>query len=120
MTTAVVLTSLLTAVGSNVKRWPLLTVALLSSVATDFFFIADLDIALGNQCRGPLPLGGTTCISGFVGLGNTGSGSIITWGFKTGFYVFVASGILTLAALGLWQSKSRQAQLRLRGDDAGR
>jgi len=107
MTSLVVLTSLLTAVGSYVKRWPLLTIAVLSSVATDLFFIANVGIALDSECQAT-DVAPASCISGLVGLGRTSQGSIITWGFKTGFYVFVASGVLLLAALALQRAKSRE------------
>src|SRR5205807_770040 len=100
MVSLIVLTSLLAVVGSYLKRWPLLAIALLSSVATDLSFIADIGYALDSECRGTL-VEGASCISGLVGSGTAGSGFIVTWGFKSGFYLFVASGVLILVALAL-------------------
>ncbi len=107
MTSIVVVTSLLTAVGSYAKRWPLLTVALLSSVATDLFFIAIVGLALDSECQAT-QVAPASCISGLVGLGTNGQGSVVTWGFNTGFYVFVVSGVLILAALVLQRNRSRE------------
>jgi len=111
----IVLTSLLAIVGSYVKRWPLLAIALLSSVVTDLFFIADIGVALDSECRGTLGAP-PSCISGLVGSGTAGAGSVVTWGFKAGFYVFVISGVLILVALAIqkfdlsFQSESKDKQ----------
>ncbi len=118
MTSAVVLTSLVTAVGSYVKRWPVLTLALIFSVATDLFFLADVGYALGSECPGIPFVEPPSCISGFVGSGiSQGSGTIVVWGFKAGFYVFLASGVLILAALAL-RNKSRNARAQRIADMA--
>ena len=102
----VVLTSLLTVLGSYTRRWPLLTAALLASAVTDLTFIADIEMALNSECQGTL-VAPASCISGLVGSGISGSGYVVTWGFKTGFYLFIASGLLILATLMLQRTRTR-------------
>lgn len=108
MTSLVLATSLLAAVGIFVKRWPPLTAALSSSVLTGLFFLADVQYALDGECRAlDRPV---SCISSLAGMGTTGQGSgdVVIWGFKTGFYAFVASGVLITVALALERKKSRR------------
>jgi hypothetical protein len=99
ITSLVVLTSLLAGVGSYLKRWSILTVALLSSLVTDLFFVADIAYALSVECA-QTNVAPTSCISGLVGQGYAGT-QYASWGFQAGFFSFVASGILLLAALEL-------------------
>ena len=101
ITSLVVLTSLLAGVGSYLKRWSILTVALLSSLVTDLFFVADIAYALSVECA-QTNVAPASCISGLVGQGYTGT-RYASWGFQAGFFSFVASGILILAALELLQ-----------------
>jgi len=102
----VVLTVVLTGLGSFLKRQPLLLAALLSSVVTDLSFIADVGNALSYECAGSNL--SASCISGLVGSATIpSSGSIVTWGFKAGFYGFLASGILILAALAIQRNRAQ-------------
>ncbi len=99
ITSLVILTSLLTGVGSYLKRRPIVTVALLSSLVTDLLFVADIAYALSMECAQTY-VAPPSCISGLVGQGYYGT-QYASWGFQAGFYSFVASGILLLAALEL-------------------
>jgi len=102
----VVLTVVLAALGSLLKRWPILAAATLSSVLTDLIFMADVGNAVYHECD-RINVNGASCISGLVGQGTTGSNHV-AWGLKSGFYVFVASGVLILITLALLQwNKSR-------------
>jgi hypothetical protein len=105
MTTLVLLTSTLTGVGSAIKHRLFLSLALLSSVVTVLIFFVGVGYALDGECRGFGP--GAVCISGLVGSATLGSVVPLTWGFKAGFYVFVASAIPTLVALNLRWGKAR-------------
>jgi hypothetical protein len=97
ITSLVILTSVLTSAGSYLKRRPILAIALVSSLVTGLLFVADIVYALSVACTQTL-VAPPPCISGLVGQGYDGT-RYVSWGFQIGFYSFVASGILLLAAL---------------------
>jgi len=96
-TALVALTILLTAIAGLLRRSLLYLIAFLSSIVTVLFFITDASYALNSECE-QISIEGATCISGLVGVGRTGTGSFLFWGFKTGFYLFIGSAVLILAA----------------------
>ena len=108
MASLVVLTMFLSALGSLLKRWPLMAAALLSSVVTAVSYIANVGMALNSE-REQTYVAPASCISGLVGQGSNPDGSILTWGFKAGFYVFLASGVLILVALVIHYSRARES-----------
>jgi hypothetical protein len=104
----VAVTAALVVLGSLLKRWPIFAAALISSALTDLYFTAEVVDAVGHNCDRTL-LNGPSCISGLFGQGTLGI-YYVTWGFRSGFYLYVASGFLILATLALllW-NKSRDS-----------
>jgi len=103
MTGLVLLTALVTAVGTLLRRGLVLAISLILSTVTVLAFIGNIGNALNSECQGTLVEGGS-CISGIVGRGTSGL-NIVTWGFDPGFYTFIASSILVLGTLVLHRYK---------------
>lgn len=101
----VVLSILLAGVAASWKRAATLLIALIVSFVTDLVFLADIGQAIDASCQQTAGAG-ASCISGLVGSGSAGVGSNITWGFQSGFYVFVGSGIILLVALALQRNQT--------------
>jgi hypothetical protein len=100
LTSLVVVSTVLAAFGGLLKRSPVVAVALGSSLVTDLVFFSEVGDAVARNCLQTLLPSGVSCISGLVGSGTTGT-DYVTWGFKSGFYLFAASGLLVLGALVL-------------------
>lgn len=99
MTGLVLVTALSTALGTILKRLPILVISVIISLTTVLAFLIDVGIALARECD---QVGGLTvpCISGFIGEGASGS-NLVTWGFQAGFYTFIASSMLVLIAIAI-------------------
>jgi hypothetical protein len=106
MTGLVLLTSLITVIGSIFRRQFILTISLIFSIITVLAFLGDVANAVNGECARTL-VEGASCISGLVGQGISGL-NIVTWEFQTGFYTFIASTILLLGTLVLQVVKSRK------------
>jgi hypothetical protein len=105
----VVLSILLAGVAASWKRGAALLIALVLSFVTDLVFLADIGQAIDASCQQTVG-NGASCISGLVGSSSGGVGSTVTWGFESGFYVFVGSGVLLLIALVLQRSQTVEAK----------
>ena len=107
VTSLVVLTSILSGLGSYLKRGTIFGLALVSSLLTDLIFIDDIVNAVATECNGT-GVQGVACISGVVGFGASGI-NFVAWGFKPGFYIFAASGALIITALAILGEEQSKA-----------
>jgi len=104
MTSLVLLTAIITAIGAGLRRRLIMSISLVLSAITVLAFIGDVVNALTYDCANNFAQS-ASCISGLVGQGASGLDTI-TWGFEAGFYTFIASAVLLIGALALLWSKS--------------
>jgi len=100
---ALVVASLALAGGLTLSRKYLLA-GLAVSILTPIAYAISIAYITANYCLTPV------CASGIVGRG-TFLGTTFTWGFETGFYIFIAAIIVLLLAVSLNNSLARTTSM---------
>ncbi len=90
----VIIAALLAFVGSFARNIRVLLGGFILGVITPIAYLGIVSYAVTNACNGQ-----PNCLSGPFGQ-ETIIGFTLTWGFQTGFYIFLIAGTLTLIAIG--------------------
>ncbi len=95
------LTTALAIAGSFTPRFRFLALGVATSAAAVVGYAALIGYAIRSSCQGQ------GCITQLTG-SFTADGANVSWGFQTGFYIFIAAMILTLVGLVFHETLTHQ------------
>jgi hypothetical protein len=93
-------------VGSLTLIRKYLVGGLFLSIVAPILYAVAISYVTYNSCLTP------QCASGPIGYATIFNGTIFTWGFETGFYIFIASAVVLALAIFLNNSLARTTVIR--------